>query len=256
MWRWRSEHILAWAIATALIVCPRAIWERIRLPAALAIDRFGERERGGAAGGEAADLLAVRAALIRTQAALAEDERLLAQVTALTRAVAGLGPERTLPVRVLGIEAAAAGSPARAGRVRLDAGRRSGVAVPATIVQGAALAGRVTGVAESASEAELVTAQTFWVKARNVRTGVEALVRGDGATGLKMRCESSTPDFREGDAVVTSDFSAIAPGNLAVGTVVGIETDRSTGVIEARLKPAADLSTLERALVILGEAPK
>jgi hypothetical protein len=262
MWRWRVEHVLAWGIAVAAILCPRALWDRARLPVALAFERAaaGAPGRSGAAEAESpdaeaerlrAELVLVRGELLRVKAQRAELSRLLAQATAFAGAVGTARPVRALPVRVFGAEEAGAAQGARAGRVRIDAGSAHGVAVPAPLVRGAALAGRTTGVSSEAAEVELVTAATFRARCRNLRTDAEGIARGAGPGLLRFRPDGAAPDVREGDEIVTSAWSSFSPGALAVGTVTAIDRDPETGLVEARLAPAADLARLEEALVVL-----
>jgi cell shape-determining protein MreC len=122
---------------------------------------------------------------------------------------------------------------------------------PAPLVQGSALAGRTTAVSAEAGEVELVTALPFRARCRNIRTGVEGIVRGGGGLEMRFRPDGADPDLREGDEIVTSVFSSIAPGALAVGTVVHAERDPETGLVEAIVVPAAALLHLEEALIVL-----
>jgi len=257
MWRWRVEHVLAWALALAAILCPRAVWDRLRLPVAIAAERIGaERLASGEPRSEAetvkAELALVRSELTRAKAQRAELSRLLAQATALAGATSSGGkPVRALPVQVFGAEEALTAAGAKGGRVRIDAGSAQEVTAPAPLVQGAALAGRTTGVSQDAAEAELVTATTFRARCRNVRTGVEGIVRGAGGLELRFRPDGPDPDLKPGDEVVTSAFSTFAPGALAVGVVTALDRDPETGLLEARLAPAAALEHLSEALVVL-----
>jgi hypothetical protein len=279
MWRWRNEHVLAWAICVAVLACPRALWDRLRLrlPAA------AEPGAGGAAPADVgevaalrANLAAVRAELMRTEAERAELARKLSQTTAIDEAGVAVRADARLPVRVFGAQAAAGGASAKAGRVRLDAGTREGVRLPAPLLDGAALAGRLVAVSEHASEAELITATTFRARCRNLRTGAEGILRGAGAGELRFRPDAAgsggaaaagaagaggagpgEADLAPGDAIVSSAFSNFAPGGLAAGTVVSLDRDPETGLVEARVRPAADLAGLERGLLVLTkEAPQ
>ncbi len=254
MWRWRVELVVAFAICVAAIACPRTLWDRLRVPLVAAAERApGAAGAGGAAApaSDPQDLALVRAELHRTEAERAELARVLAEANALLAAVPSIEPRSALPVRVFGAEAAAGGASARAGRVRLDRGARSGVRLQAPLVSGAAIAGRVVAVSEDVAEVELVTAPTFRAWTQVVRTGQDGMVRGAGAAGLRFRPKAAEPDLKPGDAVVVSTHSAYAPGGLVLGTVTAVERDRTSGLIEAVLEPAADLGGLLDGFVLL-----
>lgn len=241
MWRWRSEHVVAWAICVAAILCPRKVWDGIRMPLISTAEAVAP-DRGEAGG----DVERLRAALLRAEAELAESERLRKQLSALSSAAPAVPAAAALPVRILG----AGGRGGPGGKVRLDAGSRDGVKVPAALVQGSAIAGRLVATSEGASEAELVTAPTFRARGTAIRGALDGIVRGAG-THLVFAPEGAEPDLKPGDAIVTSAHSSFAPGGLAVGVVEKVVRDPETGRVEAHVTPAADLERLDRAIVLL-----
>ncbi len=243
MWNLRASHLAALAIPLALVAMPRAAYDRLRLRAASLVLAPGPRPP---AADPAAELAAVRAELGRARAEARDLARALALVTATREVLPGLAPPALLPVRVIAGPEGDAPSPAR---LRVDAGSRHGVRAQAAVVAGPALVGRVVSVGETTCEVETVAAQTFRVRAR--AGDVEGIVQGGPGDRLRFVAEKPEARLGPGDVVLTSGWSAVAPPGLAVGFVEGVEHDRTTGQLAARLRPAADPAGVRAAAVLL-----
>ncbi len=139
----------------------------------------------------------------------------------------------------------------------LDCGSQNGVAIGDAVAQGQAMAGVVRRVGLYSAEAALIWSPSFLVAARLVVDGDSGgegelwAVQGDGKGGARAVCYSRFTKARKGATLFTAEAAGAVPPNLLLGTLDADPGDGAEpGTMEAPLKPAAELRTLDDVLII------
>jgi rod shape-determining protein MreC len=142
--------------------------------------------------------------------------------------------------------------------IGLDKGSNDGIKEgDVVVVDGGALAGRVTEVGSDASTVVLLTDGTSTVIGQLISTAATGQVVGQLGGVLVMEQIDSGETIMQGDEVVTAGIElgggvrSPYPKGLLIGQVVDIRRDANDVVQTAYLQPAANLDKLEFVLVIL-----
>lgn len=137
--------------------------------------------------------------------------------------------------------------------VVIDVGSADKVEPDMSVVSGAGLIGRTTGVTGGTSEVKLLSAPDSTVGGRILRTGKAVVVTGTGDPNvLSVRVLDAAADVQVGDVIVTfgSKGGRPFPADLPIGTIKAIDSDGAGGRI-IRLVPSADLAALDLVGVVL-----
>jgi rod shape-determining protein MreC len=141
--------------------------------------------------------------------------------------------------------------------VTIDKGTDDGIALGDTVVvQGGALAGRVTDVGPTFAKVTLVSDGSTTVVGQLIDSGAQGDIVGQAGGVLVMRNIDSGVEIAIDEEVFTAGISVDGgmrspyPKGLIVGSVVDVERDANAVVQTAFLAPAADLDSFEMALVI------
>ena len=142
-------------------------------------------------------------------------------------------------------------------------GSRDGIEEGDAVLSGARLVGRVAEVGPFHSVIRLLTDPDSVMRAQVVgRRGDSAfrsasgILRGSlsGSTRLRLEYVHRRREVREGDTVLSAGYGGVLPRPVVVGTVERVEPARLPLLWDVTVKPAADLSSLRR-VVILRELP-
>ena len=138
--------------------------------------------------------------------------------------------------------------------VKIDAGSAQGISPGDAVVSDRGLVGRVQRVSAHSSDVLLITDVTNSVGATVQRSHSRAqgVVLADGRGGLTMRLFSTYADVAKGDLIVTSSLSELYPEGLPVGSVTEVAPSADGLLLEAQVRPAADMMRLEEVLVLRG----
>jgi rod shape-determining protein MreC len=141
--------------------------------------------------------------------------------------------------------------------VTLDKGTDDGLAEgDAVIVQGGALAGRVTNVGPNFATVTLISDSTSTVVGQLLNSGATGEVVGQAGGALVMRDIDSAVKIDLGEEVFTAGIELAGgerspyPRDLVLGSVIDVQRDANDVVQTAFLAPAADLESFRFALVI------
>jgi rod shape-determining protein MreC len=183
----------------------------------------------------------------RLQAVRAENE----QLTALVQLQSGL-EHQTVASRVISRETLETRRV-----VVLDKGTDDGIEEgDVVIVQGGALAGRVTDAGPTFSKVTLISDSTSTVVGQLAESGKSGDVVGQAGGVLIMRNIDSAVPISLDEEVYTAGIEVNAgirspyPKGLVIGSVVDVQRDANSVVQTAFLAPAAELDSFELALVI------
>ena len=141
--------------------------------------------------------------------------------------------------------------------VTLDKGTDDGIKQgDVVIVQGGALAGRVTDVGPTFSKVILISDSASTVVGQLLSSGATGVITGQAGGVLVMRNIDSAVQISVDEEVFTAGIELAGgirspyPKGLVVGTVVDLQRDANDVVQTAYLTPAANLDSFELALVI------
>jgi rod shape-determining protein MreC len=153
-----------------------------------------------------------------------------------------------LGARVIGTSADTASQ-----TVYLDRGERDGIRRNMGVITPDGVVGKVIESYRDTSQVLLLTDKDSGVGAKLSESGVQSPVGGVGEPLLAMKYVANDDSVNVGDRVVTSGMDRIFPRDLPVGTVRQIKPGNPFKQI--RLKPAANLESLEEVIVLLSLQP-
>jgi len=151
--------------------------------------------------------------------------------------------------------------------VRLNRGRADKIRPNLAVIAADGLIGRTMDVSGATTDVLLLTDPNCRIACRFPRSGAFGIARGMGLTvagtaklEMVVGAKPCRVDYIEkdlgvgvGDAVVTSGLGGVYPEGLPVGRVVGTEVDSSGLYVRAEVAPAATLSALRYAFVVVQE---
>ena len=174
------------------------------------------------------------------------------QMTALLQLQSGFDHE-TVAARVIGREMLETRR-----IVTLDRGTDDGIKQgDVVIVQGGALAGRVTDVGPTFAKVTLINDSASTVVGQLAVSGATGEITGQAGGVLVMRNIDSAVAITLDEEVFTAGIELVGgirspyPKGLVIGTVVDVQRDANDVVQTAYLTPAANLDSFELALVII-----
>ncbi|MCH8029166.1 MAG: rod shape-determining protein MreC [Candidatus Dadabacteria bacterium] len=149
-----------------------------------------------------------------------------------------------LPVTVIG----SSPSLSRSKLLVVDRGKGDGVLVGMPVATDRGAVGRVLVTGGRVSEVMLITDELSAVDAYVQRTRARGVVKGTGG-GCVMEYLEGLSDVSVDDVVVSSGKDGFFPKGVVIGTVGEVGT--IGGDVRAVVVPAADLDSLEEAVIIL-----
>lgn len=140
----------------------------------------------------------------------------------------------------------------------LDVGENDGVKEGQYVVDGSALIGKIYETTATTSKVITIIDQGANIPAMIGSTGDTGVVSGMGDTESEAKCSMKyvplTSNAKVGDAVVTSnvvsDENYTVPSDILIGYIDSIEDDEAKLMKVVFLNPVANLSRLEKVLVI------
>lgn len=172
-------------------------------------------------------------------------------LTALLQLQSGFDHE-TVAVRVIGRELLETRP-----MVTIDKGTDDGLSMgDVVVVQGGALAGRITDIGPTFAKVTLISDSASTVVGKLLSSGATGDVMGQAGGVLVMRNVDSAVEIGLDEEVFTAGLvldggiRSPYPAGLVVGSVVDVERNANSVVQTAFLAPAANLDAFEYALVI------
>lgn len=142
---------------------------------------------------------------------------------------------------------------------RIDRGRSDGVQRGDAVVTAAGVVGQVLVAGRHASDVLLLTDPSSSLDVVVQRTRARGLVRGTGDDDeYRVRVEDfdRLADVQPGDVLVTSGLGSHFPPGLLVGEVVDVKKRGDSLYQRAEVRPAADMASFERVLVLVRREPE
>jgi rod shape-determining protein MreC len=136
----------------------------------------------------------------------------------------------------------------------LDRGKNHKVEVDMPIVTPQGIVGYVVEAGNDWSKAVTILDSSASIGAYVERTGELCVVQGDYQLASEGICRldylSEESEIKEGDRILSSGYGSVFPRGLVIGHVVKIEKNEYSRTTVAYIAPAADLTDLERLMVI------
>lgn len=137
------------------------------------------------------------------------------------------------------------------GQILIDKGSRHGVKdKAAVIIAGNILVGQVIETTDSFAKVQLVNDSNSRVNALIRESGTVGLAKGNQGLSVIIDLLPQGQDIGEGETVITSGLAGLVPKGLLIGQIQEIFFSDVQISQKAKIKPAADLSKLERVFVI------
>jgi rod shape-determining protein MreC len=135
--------------------------------------------------------------------------------------------------------------------ITLDVGSSAGVNTDMPIVTDRGLVGRVRTTSSAYSIGQILLNREIRVSAKVQRTRVDGIVRWEGGDNLSLTNVARTLDVKQGDVVITSEYSSLFPPGIRIGTV--LRTTPLAGSLFQRIDiaPSVDFTRLEEVFVLM-----
>jgi rod shape-determining protein MreC len=133
----------------------------------------------------------------------------------------------------------------------LNVGTSSGVKEGMPVITERGLAGRVIGVNQNYSVVQLLLNRDTRVAAKTLEGRNDGMITWDGESSLNLRFIPAAQPQKKGDTVVTSNYSALFPENIMIGTIADIKEEPGTLFYKIKVEPSVNFATLEEAFVVL-----
>lgn len=146
--------------------------------------------------------------------------------------------------------------------IKINKGRRQGVALNTSVVTNAGLVGKVVSLAENTAQVLLMTdaqAQASSFVRQEQGQAVFGVLYGtcELGSGLQSVGDLFHMDFKQedelfvGDLVLTSGLGGVYPKGIVIGTIADIHMNSSGLMKTAYVKPMVDFDALEEVYVII-----
>lgn len=141
-------------------------------------------------------------------------------------------------------------------KILVDKGSSQGVEAGQAVVDNIGVIGQVTRVTPFSSEVTLITDKGQAVPVQIVRTGLRAIVFGDGRDGtLDLPYLALNADVREGDVLVTSGIDGTYPVGQPVATVAKVDRNAAYTFAKITCQPSAGVHHHKHVLILSIPAP-
>jgi rod shape-determining protein MreC len=162
-----------------------------------------------------------------------------------------LGARQTLASTAVTAEVLYGARDPFAQKIIVDRGSTNEVKAGLPVVDELGVIGQVTRVYPFVSEVTLITDKDHAVPVRNVRSGLRAIVFGNGRDGsLDLRFMPVNADIQTGDLLVTSGIDGTYPAGLPVARVVNIERNAALAFARITCAPLAGVQSRDHVLVL------
>ena len=135
--------------------------------------------------------------------------------------------------------------------ITLDVGEDDGIAADMPVVSHDGLVGRVVTTSSGYAIVQTLFHKDMRVSAKVQRSRTDGILVWDGSSTLMLKGVARTLDVRDGDQIVTSEYSSIFPPGIAIGVVSKTFEMPGDLFLTIHIQPGADLLRLEQVFVIV-----
>jgi rod shape-determining protein MreC len=134
--------------------------------------------------------------------------------------------------------------------ITLDIGEADGVKADMAVISELGLVGKIIATSDKYSIAQLVLNKDFRASAKIQRTRIDGIIAWDGGDVLRLKNVSKTQDVKEGDLVITSEYSSVFPSEVKVGIVSRLFEKPGSLFREVEVTSTVDFASLEQVFVV------
>jgi rod shape-determining protein MreC len=139
--------------------------------------------------------------------------------------------------------------------ILINKGRQDGLEADMAILSPDGVVGRIAQAGLHTAKVQLLSDRTAAVGAMVERSRAQGVVMGGGDQALELQYVSGLADVREGDRVVSSGIDGVYPPGFVIGTVELVDRG-PLSYREIRVRPAVDVTSLARVLVVTAPVPQ
>ncbi len=127
--------------------------------------------------------------------------------------------------------------------MRIDKGRRDGIAEGAAVMSEGFLIGRISRLGDNYAWVELITSSSFFIAAAVDETRDLGVINGDDHGNLKLLYIPEERKLKRGMSVSTSLMSELVPPGIPIGSIIGPEEPKE-GFMPMKIQAGAHLTQL------------
>lgn len=128
--------------------------------------------------------------------------------------------------------------------ITLDVGEKNGIRAGNPIVTGEGLVGRVIAVSSGYSIVQILYNVDFRASAKVQRTRVDGIITWDGKS-LVLKNVAKTFDVKEGDTIISSEYSNAFPPGIKIGIVNKVSEIENSLFKRIEVTPTVNLTQTE-----------
>jgi len=157
--------------------------------------------------------------------------------------------QETSMVKLIGAKVVAKNLNLLRNTLTLNVGTNDSVQIGNPIVTGEGLVGRIVSVSGGFSIGQMVINVDFRASAKIQRSRVDGIIAWDGNT-LLLKNVAKTQDVKEGDAIITSEYSNAFPPGIKIGIVRAISEIPNSLFKKIEVVPTVNLTQSEEVFVM------
>jgi len=131
----------------------------------------------------------------------------------------------------------------------LDVGEEDGVKPTMPVVSDAGLVGVVVATSDHFSIVNILLNTDFRASAKIQRSRVDGILAWDG-DALQLKNIAKTLDVKQGDVLITSEYSSTYPPNIRIGLVSEVSEQAGSLFKQVAISPGVDFVKLEEVFVM------
>jgi rod shape-determining protein MreC len=133
--------------------------------------------------------------------------------------------------------------------ITLNVGANDSIHIGNPIITGEGLVGRIVAVSPGYAIGQMIVNVDFRASAKIQRSRVDGIIAWDGKT-LLLKNVAKTQDVKEGDAVITSEYSNAFPPGIKIGIVSAISEIPNSLFKKIEVVPIVNLTQSEEVFVM------
>lgn len=132
----------------------------------------------------------------------------------------------------------------------INEGEYKGIETGMAVRTDAGLVGTIVGTSANYSLVEMINNRNVKISAKILRTNINGILTWNGGEFFSMNNIPTSFDVKEGDVVLTSNYSDKYPNNVPIGIVYKVEDEKNSLFFNVKIKPYVNLSTISQVFVV------
>ncbi len=132
----------------------------------------------------------------------------------------------------------------------INEGENKGIKTGMAVRTDAGLVGTIVGTSANYSLVEMINNRNVKISAKILRTNINGILIWNGGEFFSMNNIPTSFDVKEGDVVLTSEYSDKYPNNVPIGIVYKVKDEKNSLFFNVKIKPYVNLSTISQVFVV------